>query len=116
MLRSPGAGDPGARAVSEQPVPPREVEFWRDAYVGGDRVASEVIATGLEAQCGNVVVPRVLGRKAVVTLWLNVVDAAEDLGADHINYRCPVPVMRARRDLASGNTTPAVGQGKEQAR
>jgi len=98
------------------PVPPREVEFWRDDDVNGHRVGSTVIATGLEPHGGNVVVPRVIRGKPAVTVWLNVCDAAEALGADHINYRNPIVVAKARKILAGDTTAPVVGGEQEQAR
>jgi hypothetical protein len=101
--------------VSE-PVAPLEVEFCRDFVVDGHRVGAEVIAHGLEHQDGNVAVARVIRGKPAVTLWMNTCDAAEELGADHVNYRNPVLVSRLRRVLADGNDVPVVGSGKERAR
>jgi hypothetical protein len=74
--------------VSE-PTPPCEVEFLQNVYVDGDCVGSDLIALGLEPDGGNVVVPRTIGGKPAVTIWLHVCDAAEELEADHVNYRNP---------------------------
>ena len=108
-------GQPVPPCAVNDPVPPREVEFLLDDDVDGHRVGSVVIATGLESIGGNVVLPRVIHGKPALTVWLDVCDAAEALGADHINYRNSVVVAKARKILTGDNTAPVVGREQEQA-